>query len=363
MSASTSELRRPLDEAVVLAGRSSFEAYLALAALRPAHAHIAYGPDYVDAAHRLARVAIERLGVPCKLLPVPDDASYASVAEAWSRVPAGAHLHYTDGTGVLGAAMRAAFALTPGASLGEASSLDHDRRLLRRDDGTDHPLETLVDAATVDIDAVLALGGFEGPREPERLAARDARLAGLLADTLGRFHPKPHQSAGAMLHELARRLRDEVRSDADGAVRDWPNGRFFEDLVRHFLLQVAPQHDVRSGVRVHRAGLRAELDVIAVGHYRPYVISCAVGGRYDTVRMKMFEVLHRARQVGGPAARCAIACTLAEDAELSPEELEALARDSPDPADQPVVFGARDIAGWLLGEERALHRLAEFVTA
>lgn len=362
MSTSTPTPLGSLEEAVVLAGRSSFEAYLALAALRPQHAHVAYGADYVDAAHRLARVAIERLGVPCKLLPVADDASFASVIDAWAHVPQGAHLHYTDGTGVLGAAMRAAFA-ADGRPLSGASSLDHDRRLLRLDDGARYPLELLVPSSAVDIDAVLALGGFEGPHRPERVAERDARLADLMADALGRFHPKRHMSAGAMLHELARRLRDQVRDDPDGAVRDWPNGRFFEDLVRHFVLEVAPHHDVRSGIRVHRAGLRAELDVVAVGHYRPYVISCAVGGRYDTVRMKMFEVLHRARQVGGPAARCAIACTLAEHAELSPDELEALARDSPEPADQPVVFGAQDIAGWLLGDERALAQLADFVTA
>lgn len=357
----------------MLAGPSSFEAYLALAALRPRHAHIAYGRDHVDAAHRIARVAHDRLGVPSTLRPVDDDTSYASTLEAWSRVPAGTHLHYTGGSGVIGPAMRAALALATApaggdpraadAALARASSLDHDRRLLRFDDGADHRLEELIDPATVDIAAVLALGGFEGPANAEHAAARDARLAQLMGDTLRRFRPRPHQTAGAMLHELAHRLRGQVRDDQDGAVRDWPNGRFFEDLVLHMLAQVAPGHDVRSGVRVHRAGLRAELDVIAVGHYRPYVISCAVGGRYETVRAKMFEVLHRAAQVGGPSARCAIACTLADDADLSPRELEALARDSPDPADQPVVFGASDIAGWLLGDDRALARLADFVTA
>lgn len=352
--------RKPPAELILPVGRSPFDGYLALAALRPRRAHLAYGPVFQGSAHRLARVAADRLGIDGRLRPVADDADYGQIVDAWAHAPASAHLHYTGGSGVLDPALRGAFA-TAGRPLAEATSLDGDRRLLRYDDGADIELAALIHAEDVDLPALLALGGFLEREHQERAEARRERLDEILAATLRRFRPGPRANGSAMLHELSRHLRDRVGHDPDGAVRDWPNGRFFEDVVRHFVELVAPSHDVRSGVRVARDDLRVELDVIAVGHYRPYVISCAIGGRADTIRFKMFEVLHRARQVGGPGARCAIACTLADDADLTPAELEGLVRDSPEPEDQPAVFGAADIAGWLRGDDRALDRLREFL--
>ncbi len=219
-------------------GRSSFEAYLALAALRPAHAHIAYGPDYVDAAHRLARVAIERLGCPASCAVRMTPATRALPRRGRAYRPART---CTTPTARGCSALRcAAFALTrarrwrrpprstttAGSCAGTTAPIIRSRRSSMRRRSTSMPSSRS------------AASRGRASRSAWPPATRGSR--GSWPTRSGAFHTKPHQSAGAMLHELARRLRDEVRSDADGAVRDWPNGRFFEDLVRHFLLRSRP---------------------------------------------------------------------------------------------------------------------------
>jgi len=347
---------------VVLVDHHVLDSYLAIAALRPRRALLVHGPACSAEARRLAAACAVRLRVPCEPLPLTDDGDLTQVQALARRLPADAHLHYTGGTGIVAAVLRSEHAAA-GRPDADASHLDEARRVLRFDDGRELTLEELVDPADFDLDALLAISGFARAGDSSRARARQARFSDLIDGALARYTPPRHAEAGAMLHDLATRLRDRVSGDPDGAVRDWPNGRFFEDLVRHFALRVAPKLEVHAGVIVLRDELKAELDVVAIGRYRPYIVSCAVGGRPDTVKMKMFEVLHRARQVGGQTARAAVACTLPDAAQITPRELESLARETPVAADAPVVFGAADVAGWLRGEERALARLDAFLSS
>ncbi len=347
---------------VVLVDRHLLDSYLAVAALKPRRALLVHGPGYEAEARRLAATCTARLRVDCELLPLGDDGDLAQVQALAAQLPAGVHLHYTGGTGIVAAVLRTEHHLAGGTDA-DASHLDEERRLLRFDDGREVALERRVDPRDFDLHVLLALGGFSEAGASERAEQRRRRFADLIDATLARYEPPRRVDGATMLRELARRLHDRVGGDADGAVRDWPNGRFFEDVVRHFTLQVAPKLEAHAGVVVVRDQMKVELDVVAIGRYRPYIVSCALGGRPDTIRMKMFEVLHRARQVGGQTARSAVACTLENAAAISPSELEALARESPSPGDAPVVFGAADIAGWLRGEDAALERLAAFYAA
>jgi hypothetical protein len=104
-----------------------------------------------------------------------------------------------------------------------------------------------------------------------------------------------------------------------------------------------------------------ELDVVAVGHYRPYVISCTAGDIPHKSRSKLFEVMLRARQVGGLTARAAVASTLHDESRTTTAEMADLATTGPTPTQRPAVFGLDDVVGWQRDEDGARERLDEFL--
>jgi hypothetical protein len=66
---------------------------------------------------------------------------------------------------------------------------------------------------------------------------------------------------------------------------------------------------VYLNVRVCAPG-NAELDVVAVVGYQLLVVSCTKMRTEDDVETKAYEVWHRARQIGGGAARAIVLCNL-----------------------------------------------------
>lgn len=64
-----------------------------------------------------------------------------------------------------------------------------------------------------------------------------------------------------------------------------------------------------------------ELDVVAVLGFQLLAISCSLSADQPTLKRKAFEVLHRAKQVGGSGARAILIST------LSPTEADVLMRD------------------------------------
>lgn len=347
----------PLDDFALLVDAHTLDSYVALAALTPRRPWLLHAPAYARHAGALAAVTRERLGVDAELIEVSDDTDASVLASVWAALPGGTHLHHTGGTGAM-AALLYGEQVRAGGSGADVSWLDEGRRMLRRGDGTDRLLTELIDPAVVDVAVIFALQGFQ-----ERADRHDAGHRALVADVLAGLRPRRSDTGSRLIEQISRELQRRVASSGSRHSLSWATGGgFFEHVVEHVVREVAPAHDTRTGVAVQRDLTQVELDVVAVGHFRPYVISCTRGGKPETIKHKMFEVLLRAQQVGGLTARSAVACTLSDGATIAPSSIESLARWSPLREHQPLVFGDSDVAGWLRGEDAALARLEAFLT-
>ena len=354
------------DDLAVLVDDHLLDSYLAIAALRPRRAWLIHATRYAPHARRLAR-RVERDGAATSLVRVDDDTDTHAIAVAYARLPAGCHLHHTGGSGSIAAQMRVLHA-EAGHAPGESSFLDEERRLLRRDDGSDTSLVSLVDEDAVSFDLLVELNGFSvisvsGHAEEDELVERAA--AAVAWPPVGSFSGR---DAGDQAMALLRSALADIQPTEgplanDGRWRFFCSGKFFEYLVADAVRVVVPRHELMTGVRLERGRTAVELDVVTVGHYRPYVISCTAGDNPHKSRAKLFEVMLRARQVGGTTARAAVASTLHDESRTTTAEMADLAITGPLPAQRPAVFGLDDVVGWLRGEDDARARLAEFLSS
>jgi hypothetical protein len=273
-----------------------------------------------------------RLHVHCSLVPVPDDTDAAAVLAAVDGLPADTHLHLTGGTGAMAA-------LAAHHWPGSSSWLDEDRDLLRFDDGLDVDIGDVLGPGDVTFDDVLSLAGFErrhGHHAHEADGPTAAEALMLLNDP-------------AAASELADRGQ---LPDRTGRIwRRFLDGGWLETAVAARVAETMPGYHVETGLELHRdGGGRLELDVVALGPYRPYVISCTTSAHIDSIRSRLFEVEVRATQIGGPVARPALVC-LTDEARRAVDTLvsnpwpsKARARVfRPD----DLAGTARGFAGWL----------------
>ncbi|MDE0086027.1 MAG: hypothetical protein OXU23_09970, partial [Candidatus Poribacteria bacterium] len=66
-----------------------------------------------------------------------------------------------------------------------------------------------------------------------------------------------------------------------------------------------------------------ELDVVAVLGYQVVVVSCSITSNKSDIKQKAMEVYHRAKQLGGDAARAVVLCVASsQDARLVEDELK-----------------------------------------
>jgi hypothetical protein len=88
-----------------------------------------------------------------------------------------------------------------------------------------------------------------------------------------------------------------------------------------------PDWVVHQSVHFARQGARGiqrrdfELDVVAVLGYQMLAVSCSLSSDQPSLKRKAFEVLHRAKQIGGDGARTLLICS------LSPRDAEGLMQD------------------------------------
>ena len=99
---------------------------------------------------------------------------------------------------------------------------------------------------------------------------------------------------------------------------------------------------------------RAQLDVAAVVGYQLLLVSCTQMRTEDDVEMKAYEVWHRARQIGGGAARAIVLCNLTKQQAEAVEQrvFEDLATKYP----VLQVWGSDKQAAGLAGEFRRYVR-------
>jgi hypothetical protein len=367
VSSSRHGLERPSSLAL-LADEHALDAYLAACALRPGRAFLIHAPTLEHPARLQQAVIARRLAIPVELLELENDTSLEQARQAFHSLPDDCHLHHTGGTGSMSEGLLFAFAAA-GRPPELASCLDEGRRLLRRDDGLDIPLETLVDPHTVTFEVLTELYGLE----VVQTADRNQREERFVVDAL--------RSDGRLPVGRGRATGDEVR----GAIRarlesarpskGWLAGRaawahfieggWLERLVTAAIRSVAPGHELYTGVRMRCNDTALEVDVIAVGEYRPTVISCTVSGSGRVAKQKAFEVLRRAQQTGGRVARPALVSML-DDRSLPRASTIAhsLADQSPAPT-ALRVYDSRHVLDWAnalaTGEEDRLAELRHWV--
>ena len=344
----------------VLVDEHPLDAYLAIAALRPPSTILLYGPGRASEAERLARVAGERLGVRMELRAMDDDTSAVVARRTYTALPDDVHLHHTGGDGSMAADLLAAHAGLD-RPIDAASVLDEERRLLRLGDGVDLPLAALVDPSAVTIDVLLDLNGF--------VRVTDAHAARVLEQgqsIVRSAEPWPWADT-ARLAGHGRSAIDHLRTHLDrfrpssGPLADegswyaFRNGTFVEVLLAEFVRACAPSHEVEVGLQLeHGAGMRLELDVMAVGRYRPYVFSCMAGDTTDTAKKKAFEVVVRARQVGGLTVRPALVSALSAD---DAARVAAMATvDAADPSGSVRILGIEDLVALGLDDNPSSRR-------
>lgn len=66
-------------------------------------------------------------------------------------------------------------------------------------------------------------------------------------------------------------------------------------------------HSILMGVET--SPMRFEVDVVALRGYQLCAFSCSTTYRHDTLKLKLFEAVVRARQLGGDEVRIALVCT------------------------------------------------------
>jgi hypothetical protein len=125
------------------------------------------------------------------------------------------------------------------------------------------------------------------------------------------------------------------------------------------LRQLLPPHyNVQHSVRVRGVQSRKEfeIDVTAVLGYQLLAVTCTMSSNYGTCKRKAFEVIHRARQLGGDRARAALVCLLYKTGEGPALEME-VNDELDDPAGMLLkVFGMRAL-------DDAAHRKRKLTNA
>ncbi|WP_107567337.1 hypothetical protein [Paraconexibacter algicola] len=338
----------PLHTAAFVVDDHPLDTYLACAALRPTQAILIHPPDRADEAQRLRDVLTRRFATTAHCEEIGDNTHFPQAQALHARLPANTHVHHTGGDGSLASSLRAAHFIADRAPQ-DASCLDEDRRLLRRDDGTDTPLADLVPANAVTLEVLMDLQGFHRARpDTETQAASHALL-----DAAG---PPPWEQVARLVDDgttavaVLRRHIEEAQPRPNRFTRShhlevFLRGLFLEYLLSRLITQAAPGHEVHTGVRLTRDAMSLELDVVAIGHYRPYVFSCTTGRTGKNAKAKAFEVLARARQIGGQTARPGLLAALDTQSTPNARQVAHLSTvDRDDTAEQVLVVELTSLA-------------------
>lgn len=138
-----------------------------------------------------------------------------------------------------------------------------------------------------------------------------------LNETLAREVRVPDQIpliGGKRLEEVG--LEWEMKASS---IADWLHGKWLEDYVLAEAISAAPEadvHQVVASIRPQRL-IAFDVDVVAMQGYRMFAISVTTEAEKGLAKLKLFEAIIRARQIGGDEARIALVCF-----SKFPEELE-----------------------------------------
>jgi hypothetical protein len=167
--------------------------------------------------------------------------------------------------------------------------------------------------------------------------------------------PSLRPVANALAQELTlddrgRIPRDALQRQTHGAhTYEWLDGKWIECAV------LAALREQADALALHESGwgldevtgdgrtLKFEIDAVALRGYQLFAFSCSNAsdrkGDHKELKLKLFEALIRARQLGGDEARVALVCC-----RQNPQDLEDEVRRDIDPDGRTRVFGREDLA-------------------
>lgn len=334
-----------MHDLVSLVGSSPLANVVAIDVTTPRRVWLATTPQTARVAERIAQVLPmlhERISV--EFVRISDAGSAMAVREALDAIPRGWALDYTGGTKVMASQARLAFSMNGADDDALAFYVDDRVGLVRFDDGSTSPAIT-----DLSLGAIASLHGRS--LITDRTPGRRPKPADLR-------HVAHHVCLSTSRHKNCQAALDTVLRERSrkSEWRQWLKGGHWLELA---VADLAQELIGEGGEVVWSAdlllgddGRNAELDVVLRRHQRVGVISCTVTYGESAVppaKKRLFEVMERSRQLGGPLARAALA-TL-----MPPQQVQLLLDDVEAEWDRPgdvVVWGAEDLAAMFNGDTK-----------
>lgn len=159
--------------------------------------------------------------------------------------------------------------------------------------------------------------------------------------------PSPLMPSTSISGKSIREIKKEWRFSEAEKVVTWFKGIWFEEYVFNVIKSLqekskfnsSPVKSVRSLLSdTVKDNLDFEIDIVAMQGYRLFAVSITTDGRQGVCKLKLFEALTRARQMGGDEARVALICFSDE-----PEKIKKQVGDLMQMNSQVMVFGKKHI--------------------
>lgn len=358
---------------ILLVGSNPVPNYLAAMALKPAKITLVYSEKTKDPKERLASALSKSLsGVQIDHNGFVNDPFSASdvgvkIRELISDAT-DTHLHYTGGTKVMSAHALKAFYERNGVPA-NASYLDEAQVRLRFDDGDVKPISEI--DLQFSLDRILQLHGVTQKKRDQPEGSPQADDVEAIATAVMR---RPQLSS--CLYGERRRLEDGKIEEAKetpcipedyglqlsvpvipprdgmnkGCFEAWfrfIGGEWLEDWVAARIKDVKLDGGIEITIRVNckrqKTKRTFEVDVAVIRGQRSYFISCTTDMTRGICKSKAFEVLVRARQMGGDLARSALVSLLPSHIV---GELQEDVDDAWGSPNTTKIFGLEDIRTW-----------------
>lgn len=366
------------DTLILLIGANPLPNYVAASTLKPSKIVMLYTRETKPVMERLTRL------IKKKIDPVIVEAchvrrsSVREVREAVSRYATeGTYLNYTGGTKIMAAQARMAFGEAFRSMGGDdcfSLYVDEERSCILFDNGHEvrvHEEEiglSLEDLAELhDIKANPTALPPDGPTFDDVLAVLRVEVdkPGTIASRLnewGHSFDRIKTVKGALSCPLRVDTLGVSLSVAQVPGADWTNARFkvwkkfisdnawLELWVACLVRQatgLVPHWSVNCEIQPLRRPF--EIDVALVRGCRLYVISCTTSSEVGLCKSKLFEVGHRARQMGGDLARAALVTFLDGCEPNGQRRINMVQQDVESAWEQPnkpKVFGLADVREW-----------------
>jgi len=356
----------------VLVGANPLPNYVAIRLLRPSNGHVylIHTTETETIAERICQVTGLELGQSATLIGV-NTASTSQMVSAIERHAKGKPalgLNYTGGTKRM--VVAAQQAIRNGAQLYQVVPIFSylDARTLQfyiEKEGDNTHILPAATAVYPSFEELLKLHGFTANQPPTKPMA--AHVDGFYCDLMKTPHRAFREWWNQAKHGMGGRTGEIVLPQDDRlaplstywkGMRDisalaahwqttvwelsaWLNNMGLEDYTLWSLQQKQTETQVGyTAMNIMPVELGFEFDVIALRGYQLFAISCANANDKETIKLKLFEVFVRARQMGGDEARIAVVCRApAHDENRTPGAIEDEIRREWDREGKIRIFG------------------------